>query len=82
MLEKKDRRTELSYWLQQGLQNNPIPIRIISSKDDFINDGANWNQFKKELKLSDKQLLLMKWGGHSGPLGLEIWKDIFSLEFK
>ena len=57
MLEDKDPRTELSYWLRQGRKQNLIPLRIISSKDDFINDGVKWEQFKEDLKLSDDQLL-------------------------
>lgn len=80
MLEAKDPRNKLSFWLEKGIKNNPIPIRIITSTDDFINDGSNWDKFKQEVKLKENQFIFMNWGGHSGPLALDIWKDIFRIE--
>jgi len=43
--------------------------------DDFLNIDKDWKQFLKETGLSDESFILMKWGGHSGPLGMPIWAD-------
>jgi hypothetical protein len=82
MLDNNDTKLNLSYWLKKGKKNNPIPIRIISSNNDFINDGIDWNKFQKGIGAEDNQIILLEWGSHCAPLALNVWKDIFQLEYQ
>lgn len=79
MIKSNNPALNLSHWLKQRDQSRSS-IRIISSIDDFLNKGIDWNQFLKESNLNSENLILMDWGAHCGGLAMNIWKEIFQKE--
>lgn len=76
LLDSDDKDTTLKYWLNKRNTKN-TKVQIISSVDDFLNKDKNWDEFLKDVSLENDSLILMKWGGHSGPLGMPIWAEAF-----
>ena len=79
MIKYKDEKLNLDYWLRKrklGRSN----VRIISSKDDFINNNESWSSFLSDSYLSEEDLILLDWGGHSGGLALPVWEKVFKNE--
>lgn len=76
---KKPNSFKLSYWLKERELKN-TRIQVITSSNDFLNRGLDWNLFLKEAKITEKNLYIFKWGSHSGPLGINIWKEVFNNE--
>jgi hypothetical protein len=46
-------------------------IRMISSEDDFLNSPSEWEELKRNHPKLKEGIYLFKWGGHSGPTGLD-----------
>jgi hypothetical protein len=74
LLDNNEKDATLKYWLNKRNVKN-TRVQIVTSVDDFLNIDKDWKQFLKETGLSDESFILMKWGGHSGPLGMPIWAD-------
>ena len=66
MLERKDAGLKLATWIKIIRQNSQMPVRILTSKDDFLNRGLTWNDFLNDTQLSNDHLFIFSWGGHSG----------------
>lgn len=79
MIEQKSEKLRLSYWLSKRNQSQTT-VRIISSKDDFINKGISWEEFLKTSYLEDDNLILLPWGAHSGGLAMDIWPEVLYTE--
>jgi hypothetical protein len=69
-LKKQDERLSLNYLLKRS-KTPQESIRIISSKDDFLNDLSEWDELKRKHPELEKNIFLFSWGGHSGPIGLD-----------
>lgn len=69
LIENKDEKLKLKTWIKLIHQNSSIPLRLLTSKDDFLNRGLSWSQFLEETKLPNDDLVILDWGGHSGALG-------------
>lgn len=63
LLESHDERLSVVHLLKSV---DPAKVRIVSSKDDFLNVPAEWEELVKTY-----DVVLLPWGGHSGPLGIE-----------
>jgi hypothetical protein len=68
--------TTLKYWLNKRKKSN-TSLRIVSSVDDFLNLGLDWNKFLIEIGANAEHLVLLPWGSHSGPLGMPIWDQVY-----
>jgi len=66
LLETKDARLKLAKWVSVIRKHSGMPIRIITSRDDFLNRGLSWNDFLNETGVSNDHLYIFSWGGHSG----------------
>ncbi len=76
LLKNSEKDATLKYWLnKRNLKNTKV--EIISSEDDFLNKNKSWSTFLNDVGLKSDSLILMKWGGHSGPLGMPIWAEAF-----
>lgn len=71
LIENKDDKLKLKTWMSVIRQHSSIPLRLLTSKDDFLNRGLSWSQFLEETKLPNDNLIILDWGGHSGFLGTE-----------
>lgn len=82
MLEKNDKRLQLSHWVKQINGNKSPALRILTSQDDFLNRGLSWENFVTDTGMAVDDLLVLSWGGHSGPIGMpempEILKDLMA----
>src|SRR5690606_37641867 len=76
LLEHKDERLALSHWMQVIRKDSTFPVRIMTSKNDFLNRGLDWDAFKSEFKLTDEHLIVLPWGGHSGPIGMPGFSEV------
>jgi hypothetical protein len=79
MVQENDPKLDLSYWLRQRRQSQTT-VRIVSSKDDFINDGIDWDLFLEKSYLSKDNLILLDWGAHSAGLAMDIWDNVLYSE--
>lgn len=84
MIEKRDERLRLATWIKALRKTSNLPVRILTSRDDFLNLGQSWAAFLNETQVSNDHVLILDWGGHSGPLGAdemdELYKDfIYSI---
>jgi hypothetical protein len=70
LLEKRDERLTLSHWVKQMHQLGRPHLRILSSQNDFLNDGLSWDEFRRVTELPAESLIVLPWGGHSGPIGM------------
>ncbi|MBC76685.1 MAG: hypothetical protein CME64_11780 [Halobacteriovoraceae bacterium] len=66
-------KVRLSYWMDKWKGQN-VDVKIISSKDDFINDPVGWDAVEGEV--------LFDWGGHCAPLSLESMQKTLAREAK
>jgi hypothetical protein len=82
MLQNNDPRLQLSHWVKRINENKRPTLRILTSQDDFLNRGLSWENFIRETGMASDDLLVLSWGGHSGPLGMtempEILKDLLA----
>jgi len=68
-LKKKDERLSIPYLLKNS--KTPIEnIKIISSKDDYLNELTEWDDLKRRFPELGDKIFLFTWGGHSGPISL------------
>jgi len=47
----------------------------MTSENDFLNFGEDWSKFKSQFNLSDNELVILKWGGHSGPAAVAGFRE-------
>ncbi len=84
LIENKDQRLYLGHWMEIIKADKSFPIRIMTSSDDFLNAGLDWNAFQKTYGLSNEELIIVPWGGHSGAIAVpefrEILRETFSAE--
>ena len=71
LIEKKDETLGLAYWIKRIRAKSLLPIRVLTSKNDFLNRGLSWGKFLEETKLPNDHVIILNWGGHSGPLGMK-----------
>ena len=76
LLEKQDERLSLAHWMRRLRLDPAFPVRIMTSKDDFLNFGLHWEAFKADAQHPTVDVLMMDWGGHSGPIAMKQFKDI------
>lgn len=79
LIDKEDEKLKLDFWLKRRALAKSN-IKIISSKDDFLNTGLDWKSFLDRSYLSENDLILLDWGGHSGGLALPVWDKVFQNE--
>jgi hypothetical protein len=69
-LESHDEKLSLQYLLKKA--KTPMEsIRIISSKDDYLNELTEWEELKRLHPKLQNNIYLFSWGGHSGPISLD-----------
>ncbi len=76
LLERDDPRLDLAYWMTRARANPGLAVRVMSGEDDFLNRGMPWGEFLKRSGLSADQLIVLPWGGHSGPMGMPEFKGL------
>ncbi|MBY0516287.1 MAG: hypothetical protein K2P81_05230 [Bacteriovoracaceae bacterium] len=81
LLEAKDKRLRLEHWLREIRLAPDFHLRIMTSQNDFLNRGLDWKKLKDEFKLSNNELVIIPWGGHSGPVGMSIFPQILNWTF-
>jgi pimeloyl-ACP methyl ester carboxylesterase len=59
----------LRYWVREVEKRGPARFRILSARDDFLNDPRDWEAVRSELTHPDSEFLLLNWGGHVGFMG-------------
>jgi hypothetical protein len=79
MLSNGDERLNLNYWLSKRNQTQ-TNVKIVSSRDDFLNEGLDWNEFLRSAYLGEENLILLPWGAHSAGLALPVWPLVFKKE--
>jgi len=79
MIQENPKVLSLSHWLQQRNFKN-TKINIVSSQNDFLNKDLNWDSVLNDAKINSQDFYLFQWGSHSGPLGLDIWEEVFKNE--
>lgn len=77
LIESKNERLRLSSWVKKIRQHSSMPLRLLSSHDDFLNRGLSWADFLQETGLPNDHLILLDWGGHSGYLGADEMDGIY-----
>jgi hypothetical protein len=70
---------KIKYWLKRRNFEN-TEVRIITSQNDFINTGVDWNKVIEESYLGKNNIIILPWGGHSGGLAMPIWEEVFGKE--
>lgn len=81
LLERKDERLTLTHWMKQIRQAQTMKIRIMTSENDFLNRGLDWNSFKTEHQLSHDELIVLPWGGHSGAVSVSEFYQVLEMTF-
>jgi hypothetical protein len=81
IIKTHDERLKLTHNLSQVRKEPNFKLRIMTSQNDYLNFNLNWSDVKKELDLKDNELIIMNWGGHSGPMGLKNFKEIIRETF-
>lgn len=79
LIKQNDKKLNLDFWLRRRTLSKSN-ISIISSKDDFLNTGIDWKYFLERSYLTENDLILLDWGGHSGGLALPVWDKVFQNE--
>jgi hypothetical protein len=79
MLSDGDERLNLNYWLSKRNQTQ-TNVKIVTSVDDFLNEGLQWNEFLPSAYLEEKNLIILPWGAHSAGLALPVWPLVFKKE--
>ena len=81
LLEKKDQRLTLTHWMKQIRQSGHLKVRIMTSENDFLNRGLDWELFKTEHRLSTDELIILPWGGHSGAVSVAEFYRVLEMTF-
>lgn len=81
LLSHNDPRLDLAHWMRQIRQHRRFPLRILTSRNDFLNHGLSWETFLRETGLSNDHLLILPWGGHSGPFGMDEFPELLRASF-
>ena len=78
LIVNQSEQLKLNYWLQKKqLKRKKIDIKILSSQNDFLNQNQSWDVFLKKTELPQESLILLNWGGHSGPVATEeFWQTL------
>jgi hypothetical protein len=81
LLSNQDPKLSLSFWIKKFSKN--LPIKIISSENDFLNRNLSWNDFSSETQLKLKEdILILDWGGHSGSFGSPKFTDVLKMIYQ
>ena len=80
LLNSRDPRLALSHWVRSFAPH--LPVKIITSHNDFLNTDLDWRDFTRKTGLKlDQDILVLDWGGHSGSVGspnfVEVLKGIY-----
>jgi hypothetical protein len=70
VLRNKDPRLSVDYLLT-SYRGQQSKLRFVSSVDDFLNHPQEWALLKTNHPQISSQIYLFKWGGHSGPIGMD-----------
>lgn len=81
LIENKDERLMLRHWMTTLKADQSFPIRIMTSRDDFLNEGLDWKAFQATFGLTDEELIIVPWGGHSGAIGVPQFREILRETF-
>jgi hypothetical protein len=76
LLVQNHESIKLTTWLSKIKSDANFPIFLFTSKNDFLNNGKDLEEFKKSALLSDNEILVFPWGGHSGPVGMTEFTQI------
>ncbi len=78
LISSKDPRLSLAYSVRKFAPL--LPVKIITSQNDFLNKGLEWRDFAQEtgLKLG-QDILVLDWGGHSGSIGSPQFSEVLKL---
>jgi len=76
LLVQNHESIKLKTWLSKIKSDANFPIFLFTSKNDFLNKGLDLEEFKKSGLLSDNEILVFPWGGHSGPVGMTEFTQI------
>lgn len=75
LLSTQDEKLDLSFWVKQF--SKKLPIKVITSENDFLNRDLQWSQFSEQTQLKlDEDILILDWGGHSGSFGSPKFIDV------
>ena len=78
LIQKQSNELRLDFWLQKNqMKYKKIDIKIFSSQNDFLNKNESWDVFLTNTDLPKESLILLNWGGHSGPVATEeFWQTL------
>ena len=76
LIKNQDERTQLAHWMKVIRKDEKFQLRIMTSQNDFLNRHQSWDEFKKKFYMSDDELLILPWGGHSGPIGMKQFTEL------
>jgi hypothetical protein len=76
MIKARDSKLKISTWLKEHPQKETF--YIISSRDDFVNAGISWEEFKRDVAITHENLMILDWGAHSTLLSFQGFSKIFS----
>ncbi|MFP5458792.1 MAG: hypothetical protein ACLGG7_08670, partial [Bacteriovoracia bacterium] len=79
LISENDERLKLDHWMRVIRRDPNFVVRVMTSQDDFLNRGLDWQSFKLEHKLSDAELVVLDWGGHSGPVAAPEFFEVLRL---
>ena len=71
LIENNDERVQLSHWMSIIKKDSAFPVRIMTSQNDFLIFGQDWSHFIQQSHLGPKEIMILPWGGHSGPIGMK-----------
>jgi hypothetical protein len=78
-LQENSPHLRLEFWFKNIRQDHTFPIRILTSQNDFLNFNEDWEKFKLDFNLSDEEVVILRWGGHSGAAGLSDFKTYLKM---
>ncbi len=58
-------KADLGYWLNQSSQRGPLNLRILTSRDELVNEIADWSA-DPHFHFTEKNTRFVPWGGHLG----------------
>jgi hypothetical protein len=82
LLEQKNQSLGLAFWMEKIRKDNDFKVRIMTSENDFLNFGEDWGKFKTQFNFSENELVILKWGGHSGPAALTGFREYLRKTFE
>ncbi|GEM_PF-2363261 len=81
-IQKRDQTMHLGYWLKKiKIEQSLIDLQVLSSRDDFLNEGFSWESWRTRVGLNENEIILLDWGGHSGPVAAKEFELLLQTEF-